>query len=90
VSIDPDFLAPQPSFAVLLMQNSAKSEWSSPAAISSVIGSVAFGVFHSGEVSLGDKNDSQMDVVPPLDVVHRLQFAKKPQVFSIIVLSDKF
>jgi len=43
-----------------------------------VIGSVAFGAFHSGEVSLGDKKDSRMDVVPPLDVVHSLQSAKKP------------
>jgi hypothetical protein len=30
------------------------------------------------------RRDSWMDVVPPLDVVHRLQFTKKPQVFPII------
>jgi hypothetical protein len=87
VSTDPDFLAPQPSSVLLLVQDSAKLVWSSPATVSSVIGSVAFGAFHSGEVSSGDNKDSRMDVVPPLDVVHRLQFAKKPQVFPIIKYS---
>jgi hypothetical protein len=60
------------------VQDSAKLVWSSPATVSSVIGSVGLGAFHSWEVFSGDNKDSQMDVV------HRLQFAKKPQVFPII------
>jgi hypothetical protein len=72
VSTDPDFLTLQPTSVVLLVQDSSKSEWSSPATVSSAIGSVPFGAFHSGEVSLGGKKDSQMDVVPLLDVVHSL------------------
>jgi hypothetical protein len=47
VSIDLDFLAPQPSSFMLLAQDSIKFEWSSPAMVSTVIGSVAFGAFHS-------------------------------------------
>jgi hypothetical protein len=50
------------------VQDSAKSEWSSPSTVSSVIGSAPFGVFHSGEVSLGGKKNSWMDVVPPASV----------------------
>jgi hypothetical protein len=61
---------------MLLAQDSIKLEWSSPAMVSFVIGSVAFGAFHTGGVSLGDKKDSRMYVV------HRPQFVKKPQVFS--------
>jgi hypothetical protein len=37
---------------------------------------------------LGVKKDSRMDVVPPLDVVHRPQFAKKPQVLLVIQSSS--
>jgi hypothetical protein len=42
------FLAPQPSSAMLLAQDSVKSERSSLATVSSMIGFVAFGAFHSG------------------------------------------
>lgn len=33
---------------------------------------------------MGDKKDSRMDAVPPLDVVHRMQSAKKPQVLTVL------
>jgi hypothetical protein len=39
-------------------------------------------------VSLGDKKDSRMDMVPPLDVVHRPQSSKKPQVLLAIQSSS--
>jgi hypothetical protein len=37
---------------------------------------------------LGDKKDSRMDMVPPLDVVHRPQSSKKPQVLLAIQSSS--
>jgi hypothetical protein len=50
VSTGPDFLAPQPSSVVLLALDSVKSEWSSLATVSSVIGFVTFGASHSGGI----------------------------------------
>lgn len=50
VSTDPNFLAPRLSYAVMLAPDSVKSEWSSFATVSSVIGSVTFGASHSGGI----------------------------------------
>lgn len=79
-----DLLAPQPSPLVMLVPDSVKLKWSSSATVSSMIGSVTFGASHSGEVSLGGKEDSRKDVIPPLDMVHRPQSMKKPEVLPII------
>jgi hypothetical protein len=84
VSTGPDLLAPQPSPVVMLVPDSVKLKWSSLATVSSVIGSVTFGASHSGGVSLGGKEDSRMDVIPALDMVHRPQSMKTPEVLPII------
>jgi hypothetical protein len=72
VSTGPNFLAPRPSSVMMLAPNSVKLKWSSPATVSSMIRSVTFGASHSGRVSLGGKEDSRMDVISLLDMVHRL------------------
>jgi hypothetical protein len=71
MSTSPDFLAPQPSSIVMLAPDSIKSEWSSSATASSVTWFVTFGASRSGGISLGGKEDSQIGVIPMLDVVRR-------------------
>jgi hypothetical protein len=59
VSTGPNFLAPQPSFVVMLAPDSVKLKWSSSATVSFVIGSITFGAFHSGGISLGGKEEKE-------------------------------
>jgi hypothetical protein len=65
----PIFLAPQPNSVESLAPNSVKL--SSLATVNTVIGPISFGVYHTWGISLGDNEDSPMDVFPPLDVEYR-------------------